>query len=149
MYRDLKPENVLLDENGNACLADFGISKILDQKQSTKSFVGTPEYVAPEIILQKGHNKSVDIWCFGILLYEMAFGIPPFYNKNQNMMLNWIVKLEPTFPKSIKISDELQQLIGQVGLLVLAEGPRKESRLQRRLGNPLITVVQWRRLGSC
>lgn len=82
MYRDLKPENVLLDEKGNACLADFGISKILDPKQSTKSFVGTPEYVAPEIILQKGHNKTVDIWCFGILLYEMAFGIPPFYNKN-------------------------------------------------------------------
>ncbi len=56
----------------------------------------------------------MDIWCYGILLYEMAFGIPPFYNKNQNMMLNWIVKLEPTFPKSIKISDELQSLIGLV-----------------------------------
>ena len=60
----------------------------------------------------------VDIWCFGVLLYEMAYGIPPFYNKNQNMMLNWIVKLEPTFPKSIKISDELQGLISKVHLLV-------------------------------
>ena len=111
MYRDMKPENILLDENGNACLADFGISKVLEENQKTKSFVGTPEYVAPEIILQKGHNKTVDIWCFGILLYEMVFGLPPFYNKNHNVMLNWIVKLDPTFPKMIKISDELKDLI--------------------------------------
>ena len=114
MYRDMKPENVLLDENGNACLADFGISKVLDPKETTKSFVGTPEYVAPEIILQKGHNKSVDIWCFGILLYEMTFGLPPFFNKNQNVMLNWVVKLDPTFPKLVKISPELQDLIVRV-----------------------------------
>lgn len=114
MYRDMKPENILLDEKGNACLADFGISKILDIHETTKSFVGTPEYVAPEIILQKGHNKTVDIWCFGILLYEMVYGLPPFYNKNQNVMLNWVVKLDPTFPKMIKISEELQDLITQV-----------------------------------
>jgi serum/glucocorticoid-regulated kinase 2 len=114
MYRDLKPENILLDEKGNACLADFGISKILDPKESAMSFVGTPEYVAPEIVLQKGHNKAVDIWCFGILIYEMVYGLPPFYNKNQNVMLNWIVKLEPTFPNMIKVSDELQNLIFMV-----------------------------------
>lgn len=114
MYRDMKPENILLDENGNACLADFGISKVLDSHEKTTSFVGTPEYVAPEIILQKGHNKSVDIWCFGILLYEMVYGLPPFYNKNQNVMLNWVVKLDPTFPKMIQISEELQDLIKKV-----------------------------------
>jgi serum/glucocorticoid-regulated kinase 2 len=111
MYRDMKPENILLDENGNACLADFGISKVLKENEKTKSFVGTPEYVAPEIILQKGHDKSVDIWCLGILLYEMVYGLPPFYNKNQNVMLNWVVKLDPTFPKSIKISEDLEDLI--------------------------------------
>ena len=114
MYRDMKPENILLDEKGNACLADFGISKVLEVHESTKSFVGTPEYVSPEIVLQKGHNKMVDIWCFGILLYEMVYGLPPFYNKNQNVMLNWVVKLDPTFPKMIKISEELKDLITQV-----------------------------------
>ncbi len=111
IYRDMKPENILLDEKGNCCLADFGISKILGNDASTRSFVGTPEYVAPEVILQTGHNKSVDIWCFGILLYEMVVGLPPFYNKNQNTMLNWIVKLDPTFPKTVKISDDLRSLI--------------------------------------
>lgn len=111
MYRDMKPENILLDSSGNASLADFGISKVLDIKDSTKSFVGTPEYVAPEIVLQKGHNKAVDIWCFGILLYEMVYGLPPFYNKNQNIMLNWVVKLDPTFPKMICVSEELKDLI--------------------------------------
>lgn len=50
MYRDLKPENILLDEKGNICLADFGISKFFEEGQCTKSFVGTPEYVAPEVI---------------------------------------------------------------------------------------------------
>ena len=56
MYRDLKPENVILDKEGNAKLADFGISKELKKEETTKSYVGTPEYVAPEIILNKGHN---------------------------------------------------------------------------------------------
>ncbi len=83
MYRDLKPENVLLDKDGNSSLADFGISKSLKEFEVSKSYVGTPEYVAPEIITNKGHDKSVDIWSFGVLLYEMAIGLPPFYNQDQ------------------------------------------------------------------
>lgn len=61
--------------------------------------------------MRKGHDKTVDIWCFGILLYEMIYGLPPFYNKNHNTMLNWIIKLEPSFPKMIHTSDELKDLI--------------------------------------
>ena len=114
VYRDMKPENILLDEKGNACLADFGISRMLSVNELAKSFVGTPEYIAPEIILNKGYTKSVDIWCFGILLYEMAYGIPPFFNNNQNVMLNWIIKMNPIFPKELPISIELQDLILKV-----------------------------------
>lgn len=77
-YGDIKPENILLDAKGNLALADLGISKIMEEKDMSKSLVGILEYVAPEIILQKGHSKSEDVWCFGILLYETAYGVPPF-----------------------------------------------------------------------
>lgn len=113
LYRDMKPENILLDENGNAALADFGVSKYIEQDQMTFSYVGTPEYVAPEIIYQKGHGKAVDVWCLGVLLYEMIYGLPPFYNKEQQMMLNQVLKLQPYFPSIIKISNELKLLIQQ------------------------------------
>ena len=83
LYRDMKPENILLDEHGNASLADFGVSKYIETDQMTFSYVGTPEYVAPEIIYQKGHGKAVDVWCLGVLLYEMIYGLPPFYSKEQ------------------------------------------------------------------
>lgn len=107
MYRDLKPENILLDEFGNAALADFGISKVLEPSQSTKTFIGTPEYVAPEIIKQKGHGKAVDIWSFGTILYEMVYGIPPFQNNSQDTMMKWILQLNPSFPTIVKISPQL------------------------------------------
>lgn len=111
VYRDMKPENILLDERGDCALADFGISKVLQPLQATKSFVGTPEYLSPEVLQNQGHNKSVDIWSFGILLYEMAFGVTPFYNKSQNIMLKWIVNSDPAFNNSIIISKDLKDLI--------------------------------------
>ena len=114
MYRDMKPENILLDENGNCSLADFGISKELEDNGSTKSFVGTPEYVAPEVICQKGYGKLIDFWSFGVFLYEMVTGNPPFFNRNQNLLLNMIIKTEVKFPKEIVISEPLQDLILRV-----------------------------------
>ena len=114
MYRDMKPENILLDENGNACLADFGISKRLEDKASTKSFVGTPEYVAPEVVLQKGYDKTIDLWCYGVLLFEMVYGNPPFVNRNQNLLLNMIIKSQLVLPKTIEVSEEFQDLLTQV-----------------------------------
>lgn len=114
LYRDMKPENILLDADGNCCLADFGISKELDDAVKTKSFVGTPEYVAPEVILQKGYDKAIDIWCFGVLLFEMVFGAPPFHNKNQSALLATIVKQPLAFPKHIAVSENLTDLISKV-----------------------------------
>lgn len=80
IYRDLKPENVVLDGEGHVLLTDFGLSKQgVDDNSLTKTFCGSPAYLAPEMIIQKGHGKSVDWYNLGAFLYEMVCGVPPFY----------------------------------------------------------------------
>ena len=69
IYRDIKPENILMEADGYLCLADFGLAKDLSNNQVAMSFCGTPEYLAPEIITGEGHNHAVDWWSIGILMY--------------------------------------------------------------------------------
>jgi len=120
IYRDLKPENILMDDEGYLKLADFGMAKQLKEKdEKAMSFCGTPEYLAPEIITGEGHNKAVDWWSFGILIYEMLCGIPPFYNENLERMYDLIKFAELRFPKKIKISSDAQDIITRVNILIL------------------------------
>jgi serum/glucocorticoid-regulated kinase 2 len=116
IYRDLKPENILMDEEGYLKLADFGMAKHLKGEEKAMSFCGTPEYLAPEIITGEGHNKSADWWSFGILIYEMLCGIPPFYNENIDRMYELIKGAELRFPKKIKISTDAQDIITKVSM---------------------------------
>ena len=100
VYRDLKPENILINKNGYLKLTDFGFAKQLENEK-TYTLCGTPEYLAPEIILNKGHGKAVDWWTLGILLYEMLVGIDPFSDDEPMKTYQKILKGKINFPKTI------------------------------------------------
>lgn len=86
VYRDLKPENLLIDNNGYIKMTDFGFAKSLTSGVKSGTFAGTPEYLAPEIILNRGHDKAVDLWAYGIFIYELLNGRTPFRSNDPSYM---------------------------------------------------------------
>lgn len=103
MHRDLKPENILLDHNMHIKVADFGCSKILEQpddavdksildenkpRQRTNSFVGTAQYVSPELLTEKTISPSSDLWALGCIIYQMIAGLPPFRSRYIPILYN-------------------------------------------------------------
>ena len=121
VYRDLKPENLLLDARGHIKIADFGFAKVIPDNK-TWTLCGTPEYLAPEIILGRGHGRPVDWWALGILIYEMMAGFPPFYDETPFLIYEKILAGKLEFPPHFDAS--LCDLL--IGLL--------QPDPQRRLG---------------
>lgn len=92
IYRDLKPENLILDHEGHIRIADFGLSKEGVEGENVTSICGTPEYLAPEILRRKAYGVGVDWWALGTLLFEMIAGLPPFYDRNRQQMYRKILQ---------------------------------------------------------
>jgi serine/threonine protein kinase len=112
MYRDLKPENILVAKDGYVKLSDFGLAK---QAKVSNTFCGTPEYISPEMLLGTGHDHTSDWWALGVLIYEMLTGVPPFYDKNRNVMFLNIERAKLRWPNQqrhgISVSDSGKDII--------------------------------------
>jgi serine/threonine protein kinase len=98
IYRDLKPENVLIQQNGFIKLADFGFIKKIRPWERTYTMCGTPEYMAPEVILGLGHGRAADWYTLGILLFELTVGKPPFYDSDPYEIFKQVLRVPIAYP---------------------------------------------------
>ncbi|KAM3140400.1 hypothetical protein pb186bvf_007560 [Paramecium bursaria] len=110
IYRDLKPENVLIDKEGYIRITDFGLSKKnIKTDKDAFSVCGTPEYLAPEVLIKQGHGKPFDWWTLGCFIYEIVIGMPPFYAQQRSQLFEQIKFYPPKYPQNI--SSDLKNLL--------------------------------------
>ncbi|KAH1132582.1 hypothetical protein AAZX31_05G031100 [Glycine max] len=144
VHRDLKPENILMDADGHVMLIDFGLSKEIDELGRSNCFCGTVEYMAPEILLAKGHNKDADWWSVGILLYEMLTGKAPKHN-NRKKLQEKIIKEKVKLPPFL--TSEAHSLLN--GLLQkdpstrLGNGPNGDDQIK---SHKWFRSINWKKL---
>ena len=133
IHRDIKPENVLLDDNNNAKLTDFGWSNYIQDDEKRNTVCGTPIYLAPEIINESGHDEKVDIWCIGVLLFELSTGMVPFAGNNIETLKNNILNVKISWPRDINL--EAKNLISKI----LKFEPSSRISLKEMLMHPYFT----------
>ena len=144
IYRDLKPDNVVLDDDGHAQLTDFGLSKegVLEVNKGAKSFCGSIAYLAPEMLRRIGHGKSVDWYLLGVLLYEMLVGVPPYFSGNKDELFNNIMNGPLKLPRSISNNAKtlMVSLLNRNPTRRLGAGPEGALEIMR---HPFFANIDW------
>lgn len=143
IFRDLKPDNVVLDEDGHAMLTDFGLSKEgVNNNTSAKSFWGSVAYLAPEVLRRQGHGKSVDWYLVGVLLYEMLVGIPPYFSSNKDQMFKNIKSGPLRMPERLSkdAKDFIIKLLNKNPTKRLGAGKKDSEELK---SHPFFSGVNW------
>jgi serine/threonine protein kinase len=134
LYRDLKPENVVLNAEGHACLTDFGLSKegVFNIDHGAKSFCGSVAYLAPEMLKRVGHGKAVDWYLLGVLLHEMLIGFPPYFAESREEIFFNIEHAPLTLPESLspEVRDLLKKLLDRNPLKRLGSGPNDAQEIK-------------------
>ena len=133
IHRDIKPENVLLSEGLVAKLTDFGWSNYILEEEKRKTVCGTPIYLAPEILEEKPHDEAVDLWCIGVLLFELVTATPPFIGNDLETLKANILSLKIHWPKDINV--DAKNLI----IKILKLDPKQRLPLEEMIKHPFIT----------
>eukprot|EP00759_Apiculatamorpha_spiralis_P052533 PhF_6_TR5761/c0_g1_i1/m.8496 len=144
VYRDLKPENVVVDKEGHVKVADFGLAKTNVSGTGARTFCGTPEYVAPEIILGDGHGTAVDWWSLGILTFRMLTGSPPFTSSNVNELYEMILRKPIDFSK-FTLSPAAEDFIRQ---LLERNVMKRLQSITAVKSHPFFADIDWERVLS-
>ncbi|GAU32859.1 hypothetical protein TSUD_209270 [Trifolium subterraneum] len=145
VHRDLKPENILMDSDGHVMLTDFGMSKEIDESERSNSLCGTTEYMAPEILLGKGHNKDADWWSVGVLLYEMITGKAPFTHTNRKKLQEKIIKEKVKLPPYLtgEAHSLLKGLLQKDPSTRLGSGPNGHEQIKN---HKWFRTINWNKL---
>ena len=133
IHRDIKPENVLLGDNLVAKLTDFGWSNYMRDDEKRTTVCGTPIYLAPEIMEEKEHDEAVDLWCIGVLLFELVTATPPFLGNDLDTLKENVLKLKINWPKDINV--DAKNLI----IKILKLDPKQRLPLEEMIKHPFIT----------
>jgi serum/glucocorticoid-regulated kinase 2 len=142
IYRDMKPENILIDEDGHIKLADFGLAKEnVKNDTPNKTFCGSPQYLSPEMLSKEGTTKSSDIYGIGAILFEMVTGAPPFYSQDVDLMYKNISENKLMFPEIF--SEELKDLLRKM----LDKNPKQRIGIgndkQDLKNHPFFADIDW------